>query len=168
MALIRDILLPEYDHEMALTRRVLERVPDADLAWRPHEKSWALGALATHLANIPDWAHAVLEKTDFEMTEVPDASRKTTALASRADVLARFDKNAAEGRQLLDVQTDAQFVALWTFKKEGRTVFAMPRVAALRRFVLNHAIHHRGQLTVYLRLRNVPLPAIYGPSADEG
>lgn len=165
---IKDILLAEYDHEMAVTRRVLERVPAAEFGWKPHDRSFALGALATHLANIPSWTQIVLEKADFDMADNPPESRKTVPLSSRDEILSRFDQNAAEGRQSLDAQSDAQLLAMWTFRNTGQTVFTMPRVAALRRFVLNHNVHHRAQLGVYLRLRNVPVPATCGPSADEG
>lgn len=165
---IKDILLPEYDHEMAVTRRTLERVPVEDFSWKPHDRSFALGALATHLANIPTWAHTVLENTVFDLADTPVGSRKTVPLVSREEVLQRFDKNVAEGRRLLDGQSDAQLLAMWTFKNAGETVFTLPRIAALRNFVLNHNVHHRAQLGVYLRLRNVPVPAMYGPSADEG
>lgn len=165
---IKDILLAEYDHEMAVTRRVLERAPAGEFGWKPHDRSWPLGALATHLANIPGWTHAVLEQIEFDLADTPEQLRKTMPLGSREEVLERFDRNVGEGRTLLDEQSDAQLLAMWTFKKDGQTIFAMPRVSALRRFVMNHHVHHRGQLSVYLRLRNVPVPAIYGPSADEG
>jgi uncharacterized damage-inducible protein DinB len=164
---IKDILLPEYDHEMAVTRRVLERAPEADYAWKPHDKSWPLGGLASHIANIPTWAHAVLELTELDLAGPPDESRAAVP-ASRAELLERFDRNVAEGRRLLDAQADPQLLSMWTFKRDGQTVFTMPRVVALRNFLLNHHVHHRGQLSVYLRLRNVAVPSIYGPSADEG
>ena len=165
---IKDILLPEYDHEMAVTRRVLERVPVDDFGWKPHDKSFALGTLATHLANIPGWVAVIVEKPDFDLADTPPELRKTAPLATREEILARFDENVGRGRRLLDPQSDAELLAMWTFKNAGQTIFTMPRVAALRRFVLNHHVHHRAQLGVYLRLRNVPVPAVYGPSADEG
>jgi uncharacterized damage-inducible protein DinB len=164
---IKDILLPEYDHEMAVTRRVLERAPESEFGWKPHEKSWALGGLAAHIANIPTWTQALFERTEFDIAEVPEESRPTIP-ESRAELMKRFDHNVAEGRRLLDAQTDPQLLTMWTFKRHGETAFTMPRVAALRSFVMNHNVHHRGQMSVYLRLRNVPVPAIYGPSADEG
>lgn len=165
---IKDILLPEYDHEMAVTRRVLERGPVEDFGWKPHEKSFALGALATHVANIPGWVPVILEQAEFDMAATPPELRKSAPLGTSEEILARFDANVSVGRGLLDAQTDPQLLAMWTFKNAGQTVFTMPRVAALRRFVLNHQVHHRAQLGLYLRLRNVPVPAMYGPTADEG
>jgi uncharacterized damage-inducible protein DinB len=164
---IKDILLPEYDHEMAVTRRVLDRAPEPDYAWKPHEKSWPLGGLAAHLANLPTWTRKILESSELDLASLP-ASATPTIPATRAELLGRFDANVAEGRRALDAQSDQQLLAMWTLKNNGQTVFTMPRIAALRGFVLNHHVHHRGQLTVYLRLRNVPVPAIYGASADEG
>jgi uncharacterized damage-inducible protein DinB len=165
---IKDIMLPEYDHEMAVTRRVLERIPLADFAWKPHEKSFALGTLATHLANIPRWTATILDNTVFDIADVPEESRRTSPLSSPEEILQRLDTNVAEARRLIDAQLDPQLLAMWTFKHAGQTIFVLPRVAALRRFVFNHNVHHRAQLGVYLRLRNVPVPASYGPSADEG
>jgi uncharacterized damage-inducible protein DinB len=164
---IKDSLLPEYDHEMGLTRRVLERAPASDYTWQPHDKSWPLGGLAAHIANIPNWMRAVLEFTEFDIADLPEESRPTIP-SSRDELLKRFDTSVAEGRRLLDAQSDAQLLAMWTFKRHGQTAFTLPRVAALRSFIMNHNVHHRGQMTVYLRLRNVPVPAIYGASADEG
>jgi uncharacterized damage-inducible protein DinB len=162
------MLLPEYDHEMAVTRRVLERAPEAEFEWRPHEKSWPLGGLAAHLANIPTWTHALLERCEFDLADAAADESRPTVPGSRAELLERFDANVAKGRQRITAQSDQELLTMWTFKKGGQTVFTMPRVAALRSFVMNHNVHHRGQLSVYLRLRNVPVPAIYGPSADEG
>lgn len=165
---IKDSLLPEYDHEMAVTRRVLERAPEADFAWTPHEKSWPLGALASHIANIPKWMHAVLELPEFDIADAPADEVIPAIPASRNDLLQRFDANVSEARRLLDAQADAQLLAMWTFRRHGQIAFTLPRVAALRSFIMNHNVHHRGQMSVYLRLRNVPVPAIYGRSADEG
>jgi uncharacterized damage-inducible protein DinB len=161
---IKDALLPEYDHEMGTARRVLERVPEDKLTWQPHEKSMTLGRLATHLAEIPEWVVIVLNHPEFNMTGNHSAAAKT----SRADILALFDKNVQAGRALLDAKSDAELMAPWTFKRDGQTMFSMPGIAAVRAWVMNHTIHHRGQLSVYLRLTNTPVPAIYGPSADEG
>jgi len=153
---------------MAVTRRVLERAPEADFGWKPHDKSWPLGGLAAHIASIPTWIHAVLERAEFDIADAPEDDLRPAVPASRDELLNRFDRNVAEGRRLLDGQADAQLLAMWTFKRQGQTAFTVPRVAALRSFVLNHTVHHRGQMSVYLRLRNVPVPAIYGRSADEG
>lgn len=164
---IKDMLLPEYDHEMGVTRRLLERVPDADFGWKPHEKSMSLGSLVTHIANIPTWTSGIVTMPEFDIASIPpDATPQLPA--TRSELLGRFDGTVATARALIDGRSDPELLAMWTFKKAGQTVFAMPRVAALRSFVLNHSVHHRGQLSVYLRLRNVPLPAMYGPTADEG
>lgn len=161
---IKEPLLAEYDHEMGTTRRLLERVPDDKLAWKPHHRSMSLGGLATHLAVIPTWAGAVLNETSLDLATVgPNAPE----LSLRADILALFDKNVAQARAFLGVKSDAELMAPWTLKRSGRELFTIPRIAVVRSFLLSHAIHHRGQLSVYLRLHDVPLPAIYGPSADE-
>lgn len=164
---ITDALLPEFDHEMGVTRRVLERVPDADFAWRPHDKSMTLGRLATHVASIPHWTDLITGSPEFNMTGDPESTAPEIP-AGRHGLLELFDRHVADARARLAGLSDAELKTLWTFKKAGQTMFSMPRIAALRSFVMNHSIHHRGQLSVYLRLRNVPVPAIYGPSADEG
>ena len=164
---IKDALLPEYDHEMGTTRRLLERVPDADLRWKPHDKSYSLGQLAAHLANLPNWTAMICDNAMLDLSSLGD-DRRPTEPASTAEVLQRFDHSVAAARRKLDEQTDAMLLTGWTLKKEGHELFTMPRIATLRSFVMNHTIHHRGQLSVYLRLRNVPLPPMYGPTADEG
>jgi uncharacterized damage-inducible protein DinB len=164
MAIV-DLLLPEFDHEMGVTRRLLERVPDGRFDWKPHAKSMSLGGLATHVAQIPYWGRVIFEQDGFDMG-ADDA--QAPMAATRAELLARFDSHVADTRQRLAGKGDAEMMAPWTFRKQGRVVFTMPRVAAARSFLLNHSIHHRGQLSVYLRLNDVPVPPIYGPSADEG
>jgi len=164
---IKDAILPEFDHEMGTTRRLLERVPEADLAWRPHEKSFPLGHLATHIANIPHWVEVTFDETMFDVGTAGESARPKPA-PSVAELLSRFDANVKKARAKIVEQTDPAFFATWTLKNNGQEIFTMPKVAVLRSFVMNHLIHHRGQLSVYLRLRNVPLPSIYGPTADEG
>jgi uncharacterized damage-inducible protein DinB len=161
---LKDTLLAEYDHEIATTRKLLERVPDDRLSWKPHAKSWTLGELATHIANLPEWGTAILNQSSFDLTEGPP---RREALKSRAELLARFDDVTRVTRGSLD-KTDAEYAAMWTLKRGGHEVFSMPRSSTFRSFVLSHLIHHRGQLSVYLRLNDIPVPAIYGPSADEG
>lgn len=164
---LKDALLPEYDHEMGTTRRLLERVPEADLTWKPHEKSFSLGQLAGHISNIPHWIEATCDVAVFDLATIGDDARPKEP-ASVADLLKAFDANVKKGRQKIDAQTDPAMLAQWTMKNGDQEILTMPRVAVLRSFIMNHLIHHRGQLSVYLRLRNVPVPAIYGPSADEG
>ena len=161
---IRDALLTDYDHEMGTTRRLLERVPDDKLSWKPHAKSMSLGALATHLAGIPRWAATILNEASLDLAVAPPPIAEQR---SRAEILELFESIRRQTRASMD-KTDAEYESLWTLKRGGQQVFSVPRVAAFRSFVLHHVIHHRGQLSVYLRLNDVPVPAIYGPSADEG
>jgi uncharacterized damage-inducible protein DinB len=163
---LTDALVPEFDHEMATTRRVLERVPDAQFAWKPHDKSMTLGQLSSHLASIPFWCTATLRAAFLDLDTIADGARPS-APASRQALLDEFDQKVATARGFLAKTTDAELMAPWTLKKGDQEFFTMPRVMVLRSFVLNHSIHHRGQLTVYLRLNDVPVPPIYGPTADE-
>jgi uncharacterized damage-inducible protein DinB len=163
---IKDGLLPEYDHEMATTRRVLERVAEADYAWKPHERSMSLGELAGHVANMPAWCVATMAGPVLDLATVGDEA-KLAAPASNAAMLARFDRELSKARALLAATEDAEMLSPWTLKSGAQEIFTLPRIAAVRSFVMNHMIHHRGQLSVYLRLRNVAVPPIYGPSADE-
>jgi uncharacterized damage-inducible protein DinB len=161
---IKDGLLADYDHEMGTTRRLLERLPDDKLTWKPHPRSMSLGGLATHLSNLPHWGGTILNDASFDLAAAPPNLPEKT---SRAGILAAFDETCKRTRDWMD-KTDAEYQAPWTLKRGGQQVFSVPRVAAFRSFVLHHMIHHRGQLSVYLRLNDVPVPAIYGPSADEG
>ncbi len=158
-----DALLPEFDHEMGTTRRLLERVPDEHLGWKPHDRSMSLGRLATHLAEIPQWGERILAQDELDLT----GTYQPRVEPSRAAMLAVFDQAVAQARKTLAAKSDAELMAPWTLKREGKPMFSMPKVAVIRAMLLNHMIHHRGQLSVYLRLKDVPLPAIYGPSADE-
>jgi|SRR5919109_3091331 uncharacterized damage-inducible protein DinB len=162
---IAESLLPEFDREMGLTRRVLERVPDGEFAWKPHPKSMTLGRLAEHLAELPQWLAISITDPGIDMGtgRPPDYKSPDT----RAAVLGMFDKHVALARSALNGRTDAELMAPWTLKNQGKEVFTMPKVAVVRGFAMNHMIHHRGQLMVYLRLKEIPLPSIYGPSADE-
>jgi uncharacterized damage-inducible protein DinB len=154
----------DLDHEMAVTRRVLARVPDAALSWKPHERSFSLGSLAMHLAQIPRWGLRIMDATGYD---AGTAANKTPPEQPTADVLAMFDRHAAEFRQRLLDAAEGELDVTWTLRREGQLVFSLPRISALRIFLLHHLIHHRGQLTVYLRLQNVAIPPIYGSSADE-
>jgi uncharacterized damage-inducible protein DinB len=161
------VLLPEFDHEMANTRKALERVPDDKFGWKPHEKSMTLGRLATHVAELTGWIPTTLEteSLDFAPPGAPPFQPKIAA--SQAELLATFDKNVAAARAAIGGAGDAQWMVPWTLLNGGQTIFSLPRIAVLRGMVMNHIIHHRGQLAVYLRLNDVPVPALYGPSADE-
>ena len=159
-------LLPEFDVEMANTRKVLERVPEADFAWKPHAKSFSMGELAGHVASIPGWMTSTLVDDAFDVSPggVPASFPKA---ASAKEAVAMFDEGVPAARAALEAASDASFLESWSLLASGEPLFTMPRVAVVRSFVMNHLIHHRAQLCVYLRLKDVPVPALYGPSADE-
>src|SRR5215471_14667080 len=163
MAIV-DALLPEFDHEMANTRKVLERVPDDRLDWRPHPKSFTMGDLATHVARLPTWATMTVTSSELDLApEGKPAPREATA-KSQAELLSIFDAAVTAARKALASTGDAAMGQSWTLKSNGASLMSLPRVAVLRSFVMNHSIHHRAQLGVYLRLNDIPVPAIYGPS----
>jgi uncharacterized damage-inducible protein DinB len=160
-------LLPEFDHEMANTRRMLERIPDEKLAFQPHPKSMSLAGLATHLAEIPKWAETILRQEVFDIAPSGATPPRPPALGSRAEILQAFADNVRSARETLASQSDAGLLKPWSLLKGGATVFTLPKLAVFRSFILSHSIHHRGQLSVYLRLNDVPLPPVYGSTADE-
>ena len=162
---IAETLLPEFDREMGLTRRVLERAPDGQFAWKPHEKSMTLGRLAEHLSELPLWLAISITESGIDMSAQRPSDYKSPD--TRAKVLAMFDKNVTQARSALTGRTDAELMAPWTLKNQGKEIFTMPKASVIRGFAMNHMIHHRGQMMVYLRLQNVPVPSVYGPSADE-
>lgn len=160
---VRESLLPEFDHEMTMTRVVLERLPEAAFEWRPHPKSYTLGGLATHLAQIPHWGTSILSHDFYDLA----TSTTRDPLTSLGAVLETFDGHVREVRSALVGLTDGQLLQPWALRRAEKIVLSMPRVSALRGFVVRHLVHHRGQMTVYLRLNGVPLPPLYGPTADE-
>src|SRR5260370_26613825 len=160
---ISEAILPEFDQEMANTRKALERVPEDKLGWKPQDKSSTLGGLAPHLATINGWAAAIVNQDSFDVSNAPPQPAKK----SRAEILEAFDKDTASARKAIAGANDGQLMKPWSLLAGGKAIFTMPRVAVVRSFILNHAIHHRAQLGVYLRLNDVPVPSIYGPSADE-
>lgn len=163
---IRDGLLPELDQELATTRTLLALVPEAKTSFRPHAKSWTLGELALHLANLLTWLPLTLKGTELDLDPPAGPRFVPPKFESAAATLRTFDANARAARAALAAATDAELAVPWTLKKHGQAMFTLPRLACLRSFVMNHLIHHRGQLTVYLRLVDVPLPPVYGPTAD--
>lgn len=163
---IAETILPEFDHETATTRTLLERVPEDKAEWKPHAKSMSLGHLAMHIANIPTWASITLERKEFDTNPIDGPRMTTPAFESAVRLLHLYDANVSASRALLARTTDPEFMVQWTLKSGGRSMFSMPRVAVFRSFILNHAVHHRGQLSVYLRLLDVMIPNIYGPTAD--
>jgi uncharacterized damage-inducible protein DinB len=160
-----DQCLSEFDREIGVTRRVLTRVPDDRLAWAPHQRSMTLGRLATHIASLPGWFPQILEAPMFDLASMPATP---VVDATCAAIVARFDAGIAEARRALRESTDARLADSWTLRKDGEVVLTLPRIVALRTEGLYHLTHHRGQLTVYLRLLDIPIPPIYGPTADEG
>ena len=162
--MIRTVLLAEFDHELAVTRRLLERCP-ASTEWTPHPKSFTLGSLATHLARLPHWGEWILAKDSYDL--VLDNKPYAPNPDSLQAILEMFDRHVAIVRAQLVAMSDAELAAPWALKSKGTALMTLPRLSAFKTFIVNHTIHHRGQLSVYLRLLDVSLPAIYGPSADE-
>lgn len=165
--MIAQSLLPEFDNECATTRRVLARVPEDKWDWRPHEKSFTMGQLAGHLANILLWAGPTMTQDVLDIEPDGVAWKLPEAPADVALLLAAFDRNRDEARAALDAGTDQRYMGMWSLAKNGQIMFTMPRIAVVRVFVMNHSVHHRGQLSVYLRLVDAEVPSIYGPSADD-
>jgi len=161
-------LLPEFDQEMANTRKALERVPDDKLGWKPHEKSMSMGGLATHLANLPIWTVFTINQGSLDLEPPGGGSFRVEEKRSRREILEDFDKNVTAARDAVAGASDEELLKPWSLLKGGVTLMTLPKIVVLRSFVMNHVIHHRGQFTVYLRLNDVPVPSIYGPSADEG
>lgn len=163
MAII-DKMLMEYQHEQANTRKLLERVPDEHWDYKPHEKSMSMGELASHIADNPTWAIPTMTQDVFEFDM---ENFKPFKAANNAELLAAFDKNNADAIEAMKGVTDEHLFKTWTMRANGQTMMEMPRIAVLRTMIISHTIHHRGQLEVYLRINDVPLPSLYGPSADE-
>lgn len=154
-------LIPEFDFEMATTRKLIERVPSEKGSWKPHEKSYPLNRLAQHIAQIASWFPSVLRETELNLATVPSFSFDSTEA-----LLDAFDKTVSDTRTVLQQSIDADRTAPWSLKYGQQVLFTIPRAAAARS-TMQHLVHHRGQLSVYLRLLDIPVPAIYGPSADE-
>lgn len=161
---VKQAVFGDLEHELASTRRVLERVPEERFGWQPHEKSMSLGALATHVANLAFWQVGILRDEEYDLAASP-APRDVPP--TRAELLATWDRNVEELRRAVEECRDADLGADWTLRSGDHVIFTLPRGAVLRNMGISHMIHHRGQLTVYLRLLDVPVPGVYGPSADE-
>jgi len=157
-------LLPEFDQEMAGTRKTLARVPWEKADWKPHEKSMTLGHLAGHLAEVASWGSFTLETDELDFATF---DYEPPRHGSTADLLAAFDGYVAASRAALERCDDATAMSPWTMRQGEQVFFTLPKIAVLRTFVLSHSVHHRAQLGVYLRLLDLPVPALYGPSADE-
>lgn len=164
---ISDSLLPEFDQEIAGARRTLERVPADRFDWQPHPKSGTMGWLAGHLANIPSWATLTIGQDTLDLAPGGKPMDQPPPPTDTEDLVATLDRRAAEARAAIAGASDAELMKPWTLLSNGQTLMTLPKVAVLRSFVMNHLIHHRAQLGVYLRLNDIPVPSIYGPSADE-
>jgi len=164
---IGQMMLGEFDQEMQNTRKVLERCPDEKWNWKPHEKSGTLGWLAGHVGTVPEWIAMTINTAELDYAPVDGPSYQPPKIENRAQLLAAFDKASAEARAALAKVSDADIMKGWKLLAGGQEIFTMPRVACIRGMCLNHLIHHRAQLTVYFRLIGVPVPGLYGPSADE-
>jgi uncharacterized damage-inducible protein DinB len=165
---VGETLLPEFDEEMASTRKFLELVPDEKLGWKPHEKSMALGQLAWHVSDFPSWCNSTLKQDAMTLTQ-DDYMKKVAEREGkgRREMLSGFDEQVKEARTRLAAADDAAMAAQWKMVWGGETIIDMPRAQVLRKWVMNHLVHHRAQLGVYLRLNGVAIPGVYGPSADE-
>ena len=164
---ITQALLPEFDQEVAQTRKMLERVPEDALEWQPHAKSMTLGRLATHLAETVAWGERALTLDSFDVLPPGSPPPVRKSLPSRVAMLELLDQNAARSRAAIAATDDAAFARPWSLLRGGTTAFTLPRIGVVRTMLLSHLIHHRGQFSVYLRMRDVPVPGMYGPSADE-
>lgn len=161
---IAQALLPEFDHEMATTRKMLERFPEDKVEWRPHETCMTMGRLAGHVAEMPGWVLPTIQQDKLEM----DPEKYAPMIAkSRAELLKTFDETVKAARAAIASASDETLMKPWTFVAGGQAMFTLPKIAVLRSFVMNHVIHHRGQLSVFYRVARVPVPSIYGPSLDE-
>lgn len=161
---VKDLTLGDLGHELATTRRLLERVPDEHLGWKPHERSMSLGELATHIANLVGLQVAMVQQDEYDFATAPPP---VASAESREALLRTFDENEKALHEALEGARDEAFGRTWTLRHGEHVIQQQPRAAAMRVIGINHLVHHRGQLSVYLRLLEVPLPSIYGPTADE-
>ena len=161
---LSDAMVQEFLHESQTTKRLLERLPEDKISWKPHEKSMPMSRLATHITEIPQWAEVIVNQDGLDMASV---DFKPVMLESRQEILESLQKNLDKFAEVLGGKDDEHLMASWKLKEGDKVLVDLPRAAAIRGFVISHVIHHRGQLSVYLRENDVPLPSIYGPSADE-
>lgn len=162
-----DATLPEFDAEMASTRKVLERIPDDKFDWRAHPKSNTIGWNANHLAEIPGWVEGTLTQDSWDFAPPGEERYKSPEFKSRKEVLELFDSNVKTARKAIAAVKDSELGKPWSLLEGGKPIVTMPKAAVIRSFIINHSIHHRGHLCVYLRLNDIPVPGMYGPSGDE-
>jgi uncharacterized damage-inducible protein DinB len=161
---LSDVMVQEFLHESQTTKRLLERLPEDKISWKPHEKSMPMSRLATHITEIPQWAEVIVNQDNLDMASV---DFKPVMLESRQEILDSLQKNLDKFAEVLEGKDDEHLMASWKLKEGDKVLIDLPRAAAIRGFIISHVIHHRGQLSVYLRENDVPVPSIYGPSADE-
>jgi uncharacterized damage-inducible protein DinB len=161
---LKEILLAEFAQETALTRKMLEKVPFDDPQWKPHEKSMTMQRLSSHIAEIPLWANRTLESDEYDFAT---AKFERFFAADNTELLRKFQETSASAAALLKEVTEEKLLSKWSLKRSGQIIYSIPRVGVLRNYVFSHTAHHRGQLSVYLRLNNISVPGMYGPSADE-
>jgi len=164
---IAESILPEFEHEMAGTRKTIERAPDDKWGWKAHPKSNSIGWVVSHLAEIPGWVEPTLTGESWDIQPPGGEPYHTHQVANHQEALAIFDKNVAEAQRAIAATPDTEYYKNWSLLMNGEAVITMPRIGVIRAWVLNHTIHHRAILTVYLRLNDVPVPGLYGPSGDE-
>ncbi len=157
----------EYQRISANIKKTIGRIPDDKFGWKPHEKSFTMGELASHLINIQSWIKVTLEMNSFDMQPNDDNNNQNHMASNSEELMNMYNKNLKEGTDCLNNTTEEELDKNWSLLSSGKELFTMPKIAVLRNFVFNHLIHHNAQLGVYLRLNDISLPAIYGPSADE-
>jgi uncharacterized damage-inducible protein DinB len=162
-----ETVLPEFDQEMANTRKVLERIPDDKLDWQAHPKSHTIGWNANHLADLPNWLVVSLTQPSLDIAPIGAERYQLPKLTRGQEIVDHFDRNVAAARKAITEVKDEDVGKPWSLLQGGNTIFTMPRAAVVRSVVLNHLIHHRAILCVYLRLNDIPVPGMYGPSGDE-
>lgn len=162
---LNEAIMAELQQEATTTRAMLERIPEKSLTWKPHEKSMSLGRLAYHIAEIPEWMSVTVDQDEFDFAKSDYVPKDGM---SKEEILKAFDDNLANALTCLKNASDEKLMGTWTMKNGDVTYFTLPKIAVVRSFVQSHSVHHRGQLSVYLRMLDVPLPQVYGPTADEG
>ena len=162
-----EMILPEFDQEMANTRKVLECVPDDKLDWKAHEKSNTIGWVANHLAEVVGWVEGTFASPVWDIAPEGEEPYKSPALGSRDEILALFDEGVDSARKTIETATPESLQEIWSLKEKGETLMSFPRAVVVRSYILNHTVHHRAILCVYLRLNDIPVPGMYGPSGDE-
>jgi uncharacterized damage-inducible protein DinB len=160
-------MVPEFDQEMAGTRKVLERVPNDKLDWKIHEKSATIGWVANHLSDIPAWVAMTINHDSLDVAPPSGEPYKSPSYETIEEIVENFDQNVAQARELLEVVEDEVLHQPWSLLQAGEEIMTLPRLAVIRTWVLNHTIHHRAHLCVYLRVNDIPVPGLYGPSADD-